>query len=121
MDVFSFSAIMRIMEQSPNHFTEPMSRVKRIDGMKYHFDQLTDEELAGIRGHLVVNTWELSKTYQPLRARLTQGVMNRSHLRDRLMKYRLLAHLLTFVAGLFTMYIFLWLQAGYKFVEIFSR
>ena len=54
MDVFSFSAIMRIMEQSPNHFTEPMSRVKRIDGMKYHFDQLTDEELAGIRGHLVV-------------------------------------------------------------------
>jgi len=39
------------MEHYPN--AEPMRGARRIDGMKYHIERLTDEELDGIHGHLV--------------------------------------------------------------------
>lgn len=38
------------MEHGPD--TEPMKGARRIDGIKYRVDHLTDEELAGIHGHL---------------------------------------------------------------------
>ena len=37
------------------------------------------------------------------------------------MRYRILAHLLTFIAGAIFMYVFLWVQTGLTIIQAFQK